>query len=154
MNSLGCVYNVRGEYEKAEITFRKAQDFNARAHGDKHAHLFVSLNLGNVLHHQGRYDEAERLQVEVPNIARQKWSPQERLHSWGPEGPWTLSYTNALAETYRRQGRYSEAEELYDNTLASLRRLFPKDPTEHSAPGLDLACCVWIRGISMGSNNC
>jgi eukaryotic-like serine/threonine-protein kinase len=146
MNSLGCIYSLRGEYDKAENIFRKAHDFNARVHGDRHFHLFVSLNLGGVLRNLGRYKKAEQLQLEALNIARQTWTPEERRHPWGPEDPWTLGYTNGLAETYRKQGRYSEAEELYANTLESLRRLYGHDHSSALATMLRLGILRMDQG--------
>ena len=45
----------------------------------------------------------------------------------GPEHPDTLTSVNNLAFLYRSQGRYAEAEPLYQRALAGMERVLGKD---------------------------
>ena len=59
--------------------------------------------IGNVLHLQGKYEEAEVIHRETLDV---------KTRVLGPELPDTLTSMANLVSTYRNQGRWKEAEEL------------------------------------------
>ncbi|PIG69514.1 hypothetical protein AARAC_012044 [Aspergillus arachidicola] len=71
----------------------------------KQQEKYVELrqNVGACLYRDGRYNDAEELQVQVVETRKQVL---------GPEHPNTLTSMANLALTYRNQGRWKEAEEL------------------------------------------
>jgi len=77
-------------------------------------------NLALTYSNQGRWKEAEELDVQVMEM---------RKMIMGPEHPDTLTSMHSLASTYRNQGRWKEAEELDVQVMeASLRVLGPEHP--------------------------
>ena len=60
-------------------------------------------NLASTYLKQGRWNEAEQLQVQVTNIMKKLL---------GEEHPHTFSSMGNLADTYSNQGRWNEAEQL------------------------------------------
>jgi len=60
-------------------------------------------NLAAIYNNQGRWKEAEELEVQVL---------QMRKRILGEEHPFTLTSMANLAVTYRNQGRWKEAEDL------------------------------------------
>lgn len=66
-------------------------------------------NLASTYRNQGRWNEAERLEVEVVELRRKML---------GAEHPDTLTSSNDLALIYLEQGRFVEAEELRSQALA------------------------------------
>ncbi|SPJ81929.1 related to kinesin light chain 1 [Fusarium torulosum] len=63
-------------------------------------------NLALTYWNQGRWEEAEKLQVRVMEIRKVKF---------GEDHPHTLTSMNNLASTYWNQGRWEEAEKLQAN---------------------------------------
>jgi len=61
----------------------------------------VESNLASTFRNQGRWKEAEELDVQVMGTFKRE-----------VEHPFTLSSMANLASTYRNQGRWKEAEEL------------------------------------------
>jgi hypothetical protein len=59
--------------------------------------------LASTYRNQGRWKEAERLEVEVMEMGKRVF---------GQKHPDTLASMANLASTYRNQGRWKEAEEL------------------------------------------
>ncbi len=60
-------------------------------------------NLACTYYNQGRWDEAEKLEVQVMEARKEKL---------GSHHPDTLSSMANLADTYQNQGRLDEAEKL------------------------------------------
>ena len=72
--------------------------------GAEHPDTLHSMgNLAITYKNQGRWNEAEQLDINVMDVT-------EKL--LGAEHPDTLSSTGNLASTYWNQGRWNEAEEL------------------------------------------
>ena len=70
--------------------------------GEKHPHTLLSMgNLAVTYSNQGRWNEAEQLEVQVMNM---------RKELLGEEHPDTLLSMGNLAVTYSNQGRWNEAE--------------------------------------------
>jgi len=80
--------------------------------------LMEADNQANALYHQGRYGEA------IP-FARKALELGER--EFGPDHPTTDTLLNNLAELYREQGRYAEAELLLKQAEPLLKRALAID---------------------------
>jgi len=118
MNALGATYWFLGKYKEAESLFEKILPLVRRELKEENVTILPAYgcNLANVYKAQGRYEEAERLLVEMLKTAQ--WPEEHRRVE--------LLYTCALADTYREQGRYDEAEPLFVKTLEKLRLLLGK----------------------------
>jgi tetratricopeptide repeat protein len=111
-------------------------------------------NLASAYRRQGRWTEAEKLQVRVM---------ETRKTVLGPEHPHTLTSMDNLASTYRRHGRWTEAEKLQvqvmeryhpstlrgmcnlSHTLEKLRR--------HDEALSMLQACVRLRNQRLGPSH-
>ncbi|RYP58915.1 hypothetical protein DL770_010331 [Monosporascus sp. CRB-9-2] len=77
-------------------------------------------NLASTYWNQGRWEEAEKLEVRVMETRKMKL---------GANHPDTLTSMANLALTYRNQGRWEEAEELQAKELEICTRVLgPKHP--------------------------
>ena len=65
--------------------------------------LTAMANLASTYRNQGRWNEAEQLEVQVMDM---------RKKLLGAEHPHTLTFMGNLASTYRNQGWWNEAEQL------------------------------------------
>ena len=74
--------------------------------------------LGNLYHRQGRYSEAESLYLEAAELRRRLDYSDHRLVYGGQQHPSLATSFNNLALLYQTQGRYAEAEDLYQQALA------------------------------------
>jgi hypothetical protein len=75
-----------------------------RVLGAEHPNTLTSMsNLASTFSNQGRWKEAEELEVQVIDT---------RKRVLGAEHPDTLTSMSNLASTFRNQGRWKEAEEL------------------------------------------
>ncbi|KAJ6120892.1 hypothetical protein N7523_005172 [Penicillium sp. IBT 18751x] len=89
--------------------------------GEEHEEVLDSTGiLAKAYLHEGRWEEAEQLEVQVMEIRRTKL---------GENHPSTLSSTVNLASTYRKQGRWSEAEKLEVQVMEARKTRLGK---EHS----------------------
>ena len=71
--------------------------------GADHPDTLTSMaNLASTYRNQGRWEEAEKLDVQVMETSKTKL---------GADHPDTLTSMANLASTYRNQGRWEEAEE-------------------------------------------
>ena len=85
-----------------------------RVLGEEHPSTLTSMaNLAATYWNQGRWKEAEELQVEVM---------QTSLRRIGEEHPDTLSSMANLAATYRKQGQWKEAEKLDVQVMQTRKR--------------------------------
>jgi len=88
---------------------------------------FVWYIFGAVYHHEGRWKEAEELEVQVMEMSKKVL---------GDEHLSTLTYVANLASTHIHQGRWKEAEELLVQvTEATLRVLGNKHPSTITSMG-------------------
>ena len=82
--------------------------------GEEHPDTLSSMaNLAATYWKQGRWKEAEDLQVQVM---------QTSLRRIGQEHPSTLSSMANLAATYRKQGQWKEAEKLDVQVMQTRKR--------------------------------
>jgi tetratricopeptide (TPR) repeat protein len=75
-------------------------------------------NLANTYANQGRFKEAEQLDVQVL---------EARKRVLGEDHPETLMSMNNLANTYWNQGRFKEAEQLGVQVVEARNRVLGKD---------------------------
>ena len=90
-------------------------------------------NLASTYRNQGRWEEAEKLEVQVMETRKTKL---------GADHPDTLTSMANLASTYRNQGRWEEAEKLYVQVMETRKTKLgadhPSTLTEHGQPGVDV----------------
>ncbi|KAK0734715.1 P-loop containing nucleoside triphosphate hydrolase protein [Lasiosphaeria miniovina] len=82
-----------------DISKNNAEDRDRRRYGD-----FVGFRLGRVYYDEGRWEEAEKLFVQVMETSKTKL---------GADHPDTLTSMANLASTFWNQGRWEEAEKLF-----------------------------------------
>jgi len=122
---------------------------------------FVGTTLGRVYYDEGRWAEAEELEVQVMETRKTKL---------GADHPSTLTSMANLASTYRSQGRWSEAEELevqvmetrktklgadHPDTLTSMHNLALtwKDQARHSDALALMSNCAEARRRVLGEEH-
>ncbi len=90
-------------------------------------------NLASTYWNQGRWDEAEKLEVQVMETTKRVL---------GEEHPDTLTSMANLASTYRNQGRWDEAEKLevqvMETTKEGAGRGASSHADQHGQPGIDV----------------
>jgi eukaryotic-like serine/threonine-protein kinase len=110
-NNLAAVYSELGRYGDAEPLAREVVDGRRRVLGEDAPETTTAIhNLGVNLLYQGRWNEAERTLAEAVRLRREL-----------PLGSGLLFSQSYLADVYREQGRYPEAEILYRSVLARQR---------------------------------
>ena len=93
-----------GSYYLAAIVNQRLYAQNKKLLGPEHPSTLISMtDLASTYRYQGRWKEAEELEVQVM---------EARKRVPGPEHPRTLTSMANLAYTYWNQGRLKEAEEL------------------------------------------
>ncbi|QDV39162.1 tetratricopeptide repeat protein [Tautonia plasticadhaerens] len=119
--AIGRSYHGLGEYHKGEAHFRAALGlFESRGDVDEGAgRLEASAELGHVLSHLGRRDEALATLSRVRTESRRVLGP---LHAV------TLQSALYLAEVLRNREELREAEALYRDCLANARRAPEPNP--------------------------
>jgi serine/threonine protein kinase/tetratricopeptide (TPR) repeat protein len=107
--AVGGVYHDLGDYPKSEAHYRAAQRIH-RDHpgGPAEAELEAMTELGHLLRHLGRLEEAEVVALEAAAKTKQ---------ALGPGHPVKLRALNSLADLYEKQGRADEAEALYRSVI-------------------------------------
>jgi len=115
MNNLAALYDVDGDYEKAEPLYKEALRLYGTTLGAEHPVTLTFMNnLAALYEAQGFYDKARPL-YEQSMTAREK--------VLGKAHPDTLASMTYLASLYYSQGFYDKAEPLYHRVL-KLRREF------------------------------
>jgi tetratricopeptide (TPR) repeat protein len=142
LKNLAKLYQEQGRYAEAEplflqvLSIRKKQVMRDNCPPLTNYHNNVAYadsfnDLGLLYQAQGRYDEAEPLYKQSLAIWEQQLGKYQRTDR-PPLGYHhdNLAYAdslNNLAELYRTQGRYSEAEHLYERSLAIWEQQLGKD---------------------------
>ncbi len=125
-NNAGLVYQDLRDLEKAEASFRSAQEVIRKAWGETHPGLAYSVNnLAIVLHDQGESEEAEALFQRALRLRR------DGLDEAHPALAATLhEYGRFLID----QGRHGEAKPMVDQALAIRREKLAADDwrTQHT----------------------
>ncbi len=102
--------------------------------GADHPDTLTSMaNLASTYRNQGRWKEAEKLEVQVMETSKTKL---------GADHPDTLTSMANLASTYWNQGRWEEAEKLQVQVMETRKTKLgadhPETLTEHGQPGGDI----------------
>ena len=106
MNNLALLYETQGRYGEAEPLYRRALEACERVLGPG------ASRYANKREQSGAALSRPRAAIARPSRSiRRALEARERV--LGPEHPDTLSSVNNLAALYRAQGRYGEAEPLY-----------------------------------------
>ncbi|KAF6787063.1 Kinesin light chain 5, partial [Colletotrichum sojae] len=108
-----------GNYSRAEVIVRQAVTIRTEILGQEHPSTLTSMaNLASTFWNQGRWKEAEELDVRVMETS---------LRVLGEEHPDTLTSMNNLASTFWNQGRWKEAEELFMRVMETRKRVLGEE---------------------------
>ena len=121
LNNLAELYQLIGDYAKAEPLYQQALQIVNKALGPEHPDTATSLhNLALLYAAMGAYEKAEPLCQQALQI----W--QKAL---GPDHPHVAAGLNNLAELYRAMGAYAKAEPLYQQALQICQKVLgPEHP--------------------------
>ncbi len=135
INALGTTYKDLGKYKDAELLFEKVLQIVQCELGEENVpHLpYYKCNLAEVYWLQSRYDEAERLFVEM--LENAEWP--ETYGKW-----WELQYAYQLGNVYIEQGSYDKAETLFVKTLKT-QRLERGDEHRHTLLTMYGLACLY-----------
>jgi tetratricopeptide (TPR) repeat protein len=102
LKQLGDHYEEMGDYESAELLFRRALAVQEKEVGEDHPSLAVDLyNLGLLCYAQSKFLDAETMLTRA-------WAIE--LNSFGPVHPETVATLDALSEIYYDANRNVELE--------------------------------------------
>jgi tetratricopeptide (TPR) repeat protein/tRNA A-37 threonylcarbamoyl transferase component Bud32 len=119
--NLAYVYLDMGELSQVEQWFRTYVDMVVRVLGENHFNLANALTSYGELHHaRGEYEQARSKLERALAISES---------SLAMEHPATLKIINALGWNAVRQGRYDDAEAIFQRSLQVWERLYWKNPT-------------------------
>jgi tetratricopeptide (TPR) repeat protein len=127
LNNLAKLLRVRGKYDEAEPLYRQAIGVWRTALGEEHPLVAMGLNNLAVLLEEGfgNYAESERLKRHTLAILRKvcgfHLATSSRDHSCkvlGEEHSHVAASLHNLANVLTAQGKYDEAEPLYQQSLA------------------------------------
>jgi tetratricopeptide (TPR) repeat protein len=129
---------ARGDYGKAKGRIEEAAETRKELLDTDDPETLRSLGLlASVLRSQGRWTEAEQLEVQVM---------ETRKRVLGQEHPDTLISMANLALTYWNQGRWTEAEKLGVEVIETRKRVLgQKHPDTLTSMG-NLASTYWNQG--------
>jgi tetratricopeptide (TPR) repeat protein len=111
--NMGYILSVRGDFEGALKSFRKATRIN-----DQHARAFKQMGL--IYQKLGKIDEAQRNlehAAELHMVLNQETEAEEILNTVLTLRPNTTNVYNTLGIIYRHQGRLQEAVSAYQKAL-------------------------------------
>jgi tetratricopeptide (TPR) repeat protein len=102
LRRLGDQYEEHGDYESAELLFRKSLALLELEYGEEHPSIAMDLyNLGLLCHSLGKFDDAETMLMRAWSIERT---------CFGPMHPETLATLEALSDIYYDANRNVEIE--------------------------------------------
>jgi tetratricopeptide (TPR) repeat protein len=116
MGTLGAIYAIMGELDKAEPCFRQVYEAQLETLGSEHHNTLVSMgNLGMLLKDQDKLDASEA--VLEPALAI-------TLRVYGEDHSATQHRRRFLAQLRMRQGQSAEAVELLTLATAAMKNAF------------------------------
>jgi serine/threonine protein kinase/Tfp pilus assembly protein PilF len=119
--NLAYVYLDMGKLDQVEQRFRIYLDMVVRVLGEDHFDLANALNSYGELHYaRGEYEEARAKLEKALAISES---------SLAPEHPATLKIVNVLGWIAVRQGRFADAEAIFQRTMQAWRQLYKENPT-------------------------
>jgi tetratricopeptide (TPR) repeat protein len=134
----GIILNGQGYYDAAAELFKAGlAAMGKSAEIDEETIAEISERLAGAYWAQGRWDEAERLVLDVL---------QQRRKVLGVEHLNTIKAAAKLAATYHAQGRYNEAEELRADVLEKRRRVLGRDNPDTIKAAANLAAIHHTQG--------
>jgi tetratricopeptide (TPR) repeat protein len=107
------------------------------ADDDYEERLLLTSKCAGTLCSDGRWNEAEELQVQVMQTTKRVL---------GDEHPHTLCSMNNLASTYRNQGRWNKAEELQVQVMQTTKRVLGDEHPHTLSSMANLASTYWNQG--------
>jgi tetratricopeptide (TPR) repeat protein len=110
---------------------------HSSADDDDEERLRLASRCAMTLSSDGRWKEAEELQVQVMRTRKRVLTDDH---------PNTLGSMNNLAATYREQGRWKEAEELGVQVLQTRRRMLTDEHPDTLTSMANLALTYWNQG--------
>ena len=111
LNNLAGLYRAQGRYAEAEPLYQRALAIREKALGPDHP------DVATVAQQPGRCCTGPRAATPRPSRSTSAPSPSARRRS-APTTPTSALALNNLAALYQAQGRYAEAEPLYQRALA------------------------------------
>ncbi|KAE8372665.1 violaceus kinesin [Aspergillus bertholletiae] len=121
------------EYLPHAISLIAEADFQK----EKEKYINFIVNTGMCLYSDGRWKEAEELEVQVLQLRKQVL---------GLEHPYTLTTMNNLASIYSNQGRWKEAEELWVQVLQLDKQVLGPEHPDTLTSMANLASTYWGQG--------
>jgi tetratricopeptide (TPR) repeat protein len=123
MNALDILathLNAQGKFQEGETALKEGIALAKRSGQVTHDTLHVQLTLGTLYRDWGKFHDAETVDSQVLEGARQ---------TLGADHPTALAAMGALAEDYRLEGKYADAERVALETAeAKKRALGPEHP--------------------------
>ncbi len=139
VDSLAGILQARGDLDGAEELSRRALDMRRSQLGDAHPHVTESMShLVTILHLKGDFDAGEPLAREVVQRRRRDAGPDDH--------PDVAQALLSLGEILYRRGRYQDAQAMFRESLAILRRSFPGKLNEIATHTYNLATVLRRRG--------
>jgi len=139
LNTLGYLYYVQNEYNKAEHLYIRSLAINEKALGPVHPNVALSLNnLALIYSKQGKYSKSEPLYIRSLAIYEK---------ALGPDHPDVARSLNNLALLYNGQGKYGKAEPLYIRSLAIYEKALGPDHPDVARSLNNLAALYKVQGI-------
>jgi Tfp pilus assembly protein PilF len=131
LNNLAELLRAQGKYNETEPLHRQSLEIKRKVLGEQHPSVAASFNnLAELLKTQGKYDEAEPLYRRSLAIDRKVSAlmsvclfHRTSCQVYGDEHPKVATDLNNLAELLRAQGKYDEANPLYQQSLAISRKV-------------------------------
>jgi len=115
LNNLAEVYQIQGQYDKAEPLFSRSLAIREKVRGPDDPGTGGALNnLAELYRVQGQFSKAEPLYIRTLAIFEKYM---------GADHPDTATVVNNLASLYQNQGRLSKAEALFARALASREKI-------------------------------
>jgi CHAT domain-containing protein/Tfp pilus assembly protein PilF len=138
LNNLAILYDLKGDYEMAELFYQRSLAIREKVLGPEHADVAGSLNnLGFLYSLRGDYVRAEPLYLRAVAIGEKVL---------GPEHPYVIGYLNNLAILYKARGDYPKAQPLYLRALAIREKALGPEHPEVAASLNNLADLYWEKG--------
>ena len=117
---------------------------SAKVLGAEHPDTLASMNnLGLTYRKQGRWDEAEKLGVQVMEMMKKVL---------GAEQPDTLTSMSNLASTYWDQGRWDEAEELQVQVMETIKKVLGAEHPDTLKSMSNLAYSLKAQGNNQSAS--
>ena len=138
LNNLGVLYDVMGDYLKAEQFYLESLKIRKSVLGENHPDYAASLNnLGVLYRTSGDYSEAEQFLLESLRI---------RKSVLGENHPDYATSLNNLGVLYRTLGNYSKAEPYFQEALRIRKSVFGENHPDYAASLNSLGVLYHIMG--------